>query len=389
MRTYSPWQRALAPAACDVAVVGAGVIGAATAYALGRMRPGLRVAVLEGAAAAFGASGRNAGFLLPGVHTDYASAVEAYGRDRARRLWAFTAENVRRTAALDGEAFGLRLSGSFLAAGSPAEAERLARAAALLAEDADPEDGGFEYLDAPAAEGRTGMRGFAAALDVPLGGTLHPAGLVRYLLARSGAALVEGWEVRSVEPSGGGVRLEGPEGRVEAGRVVLALNAFLPRLWPEASRYVRPVRAQMLATAPVPSVLDRPVYSHEGYYYLRQSGEGRLLLGGARHRHVEAEVGYEDATTEPLQADLLAYLREHLPLPEVPPVERRWSGTMGFSPDGLPVLGEISGCPGAWFACGFTGHGMGYAVRFGELLARTALGEPDEASDLFAAERLG
>ena len=68
-------------------------------------------------------------------------------------------------------------------------------------------------------------------------------------------------------------------------------------------------------------------------------------------------------------------------------VERRWSGIMGFSPDGLPVAGQLPGVPRAHFACGFTGHGMGYGLRFGYLVARLALGETDVAADLFAADR--
>jgi gamma-glutamylputrescine oxidase len=200
--------------------------------------------------------------------------------------------------------------------------------------------------------------------------------------------VLEGWRVTALEPSGGGVRLVAEAGAVEAPHVVLCLNAFLPHLVPALSAFVRPVRAQMLATAPAAPFLDRPVYSHEGFFYVRQLPDGRVLAGGARHLHLDAEVGYEDATTEALQADLEAHLRRHFPAAAGAPVERRWSGTMGFSPDGLPVVGAAPGVPGALFACGFTGHGMAFGARFGLLLARLALGMNDEAGDLFAAERL-
>lgn len=385
-RTFSPWQRAMPPAVCDVAVVGGGIMAAATAYALRRLDPSLRVALLEAETLAFGASGRNAGFLLLGTHTDYASAVEAYGRDRARRLWRFTAENAALVRdELDGRAFDLRFTGNVLAAGDAAEAERLRRATALLAEDGVE----TEYVDGEAANARLGTRGFAGVQFVSEGGTLHPAKLVRHLAALSGATVLEGSSVDRIAADGAGVRLGGPSGTLTAGQVVLTLNAYLPRLVPEAARFVRPVRAQMLATAPVAPVTDRPVYSHEGFYYLRQQPDGRLLLGGARHRHVEAEVGYADLTTGALQADLLTYLRDHFPAAGAPAVERRWSGTMGFSPDSLPVVGAVPGVPGARFATGFTGHGMGFGVRFGYLLARTVLGQTDDAADLFDAVRFG
>ncbi len=141
---------------------------------------------------------------------------------------------------------------------------------------------------------------------------------------------------------------------------------------------------------PPPSrpVLTAPVYSHDGFYYVRQTPDGRVLVGGARHRHAAEEVGVEDATTGHLQADLEAYLADHIPGAAGAKVERRWSGTMGFSPDGLPVLGPVPGIPAALFAAGFTGHGMGYGLRFGRLAARALLGEADAAESLFSAARL-
>jgi glycine/D-amino acid oxidase-like deaminating enzyme len=311
--------------------------------------------------------------------------VDAYGRERARRIWRFTEENVRITdETLDGSAFALERSGSVLAAGSPSEADRLRRSLALMAEDGID----ARWLDAAGVRAVLGMEGLHGALVVPAGGALNPERLVAHLAAQSGAVVGAGWSVERVEPDGGGVRLRiAGGGSVRAPRALLALNAYLPQVLPDAARWVRPVRAQMLATAPVEPVLPAPVYSHDGYFYLRQRPDGRLLMGGARHLHAADEVGYEDATTPALQADLEAYLRRHLPRAGAPAVERRWSGTMGFSPDGLPVLAGVPGVPGAFVATGFTGHGMGYGARFGLLAARTLLGEADDAADLFAPDR--
>jgi len=384
MATASVWQRPPVVEA-DVAIVGGGVIGTATAHALRQLAPDLRVVLVEAERLAHGASGRNAGFLLLGTHSDYASAVETYGRDRARRIWAFTHEAFRLAAEVGARRdVGFTHTGSVIAAGDLNEAERLRQSHALLAED------GVEtrFLEAEAAHERIGALGFPAALLVPEGGTIDPARLVRALAAESGAEVVERCRVEAVEAEGGRVRLAVAEGgEVVADRVLVAANAYLPRLLPDLSRIVRPVRAQMLATAPAARVLDVPVYSHEGFYYLRQRDDGRVLLGGARHLHEADEVGYEDATTDALQASLADYLAEHFPMWADLAVERRWSGTMGFSPDGLPCLSAVPDVPGAHVAAGFTGHGMGYALRFGQLAARTLLGQPDDAADLFAASR--
>ena len=383
--TRSPWQLPIPPREADVAVVGGGVMGCATAFALREADPGLRVVILEAERLAEGASGRNAGFVLLGAPGADPGSDDAAERERAGRLWAFGRENVRAIRALDPRAFDLRWTGSVVAAGDEREATRLRRQADVL--------DGVEWLDAASLHARIGARGFAGGVFVREGGVLHPAKLVRHLAAISGATVMERSRVTEIRAErggaeSGGVVIAGDGFEVRAGRVVLCLNAHLPQLLPELSGWVRPVRAQMLATAPVAPALDVPVYSHDGHFYIRQRTDGRLLLGGARHLHRADEVGYEDATTPALQRSLAGYLADHFPsLAPAQPV-RRWSGTMGFSPDGLPVVGEVPGRPGVIAAAGFTGHGMGYSVRFGRLLARCVLGEPDPALDLFTSSRI-
>ncbi len=387
--TLSFWQRTTreADASCDVAVVGGGIIGCSTAFWLRRLQPGLTVTIVEAGRLAQGASGRNAGFLLQGVTPDYVTDRALFGDDRARRLWQFTRENRDLIASeLRPSSFALEASGSLSVAGTPEEDERLHAAVASMRADGAP----VAYLPAEETNRRLKARGFLGALYVPSGAMLHPADLVRHIAVASGAQVLEHHRVVDLERRGEAVVLETPVRRLRAGRVVLAVNAYLPLLLPDLARFVRPVRAQMLATAPMtPRWLPLPAYTHEGYYYIRQAQDGTLLLGGARHLHRDVEVGYEDAVTPALQADLEGYLHRHFPQTRGLEVRRRWSGVMGFSPDRLPVVGTVPGLPGCTFAAGFTGHGMGYGFRFGRLMAEVALGlDAPDGLDLFTAERL-
>ena len=52
---------------CDVAIVGAGFTGLWTAYHLARAAPDTRIVVIEREIAGFGPSGRNGGWVSPGV----------------------------------------------------------------------------------------------------------------------------------------------------------------------------------------------------------------------------------------------------------------------------------------------------------------------------------
>lgn len=390
MATLSFWQFDLrdADGFCDVAVVGGGVVGASTAFWLRRLRPGLRIALLDAGLLASGATGRNAGFLLQGVTSDYATDVDRFGAERARRLWAFTqATRDQLVAEVSPERFGFEASGSYTLAASPEEDDRLRRSAQLLR----AEGVSAAYLPTREVARRTFSKGFYGGLHVPGGGTLDPVRLVRGLAEASGAAVLEQQAVLSIEPRPSGFLLETPRRRIRTAALVLATNAYAPRLVPALRRFVRPVRAQMLATAPLrPRWLSGPVYTHSGYFYLRQLASGHLLLGGARHLHAATEVGYDDATTEPLQRDLHAYLAAHFPQAEGLEVERRWSGTMGFSPDGLPSVGPLPGMPGAFFATGFTGHGLAYGFHVGRMLAEYAGGIASPAdADLFDPARFG
>lgn len=372
------------PATCDVAVVGGGIAGVSTAFWLRKLDSSLNVVVIERDRLASGASGRNAGFLLQGTDADFARTVAERGADPARRLWRFTQENRDGIIeALDGEDVWLDARGSLIVAADPEEDERVRTAAELLQRDGiaatyRPPDATSEHL---------GSRGFLGSLEVGSGASLHPVRVVRALASQSGTQVIEGTAVRGLEASGERVRVETERGAVEAERVVLALNAYLPQLVPALGGIVRPVRAQMLATSPRPRKIFQPVYSHEGYFYLRQLPSGEVLLGGARHLHLEDEVGYDDAPTEVLQADLEAYLETHFPDFAGAEVVRRWSGTMGFSADGLPAFGPVPGVGGAWWVGGFTGHGMGYGFRMGRTVAASVLGEHDDYADLFDAAR--
>ena len=73
----------------DIAIVGGGFAGMATAYNLVRRLPGKRIVLLEGACCGYGASGRNGGFAdagMPGLQTVY----EAEGPEAARAYYDAT-----------------------------------------------------------------------------------------------------------------------------------------------------------------------------------------------------------------------------------------------------------------------------------------------------------
>ncbi|MGH7777915.1 MAG: NAD(P)/FAD-dependent oxidoreductase [Candidatus Dormibacterales bacterium] len=349
----SVWQSP--PARVGTVIVGGGITGLAL---LARPECGPATVLLESHQVGWGASGRNAGFLMAGVAANYERAAREHGREVARQVWAFTSRSHRLLAqALKGRGAGYARRGSWTLPESGEEAASLESAAEMLRED------GFE------ARWRTRLPPPLAArpggLLAPGDGEVDPVKALAALASRAPGAVYQGIEVTALEAWAGGVRLEAGGGEILAERAVLATNAYLPLLIPSAP--VRPVRAQMLATEPCPRLADRPAYSGWGHRYWRQVADGRLLAGGFRDAAVEEEVGYGLDTTAAVQARLDGHLAAIGAGGAV--VTRRWAGTMGFTPDGLPVAGPVPGRPNLFVAGGYTGHGMGFAVACAEVVA--------------------
>src|ERR1044071_2212131 len=74
----------------DFLIVGAGIVGCAAAYFA--CQAGREVVITEMRDIALGASSRNAGFMITGLDTYYHRAIEHYGHDAVRELWALSAQ---------------------------------------------------------------------------------------------------------------------------------------------------------------------------------------------------------------------------------------------------------------------------------------------------------
>ncbi|HYP52931.1 MAG TPA: FAD-binding oxidoreductase [Pyrinomonadaceae bacterium] len=362
-------------------MLGAGISGASAALWLRRREPSLRVVIAEARAVGSGASGRNAGMLLAGLSDHYDRMVELFGRAPARELWAATLEHQRHLREFLREQradIELDECGSWRLGFEEAEAGHLARSAAMLAEDGFP----GEFYDKDPLK-----RGFHGALRFRNDAGLHPLKLVHALIKASGAEVYGGCEVSALESSERGVVVRTSGADFYARRVLIALNAYAPLVHGHFRPLVAPHRGQILLTAPLASrVVDCMVYAHHGYIYFRQLRDGRLLLGGWRHEFAEREVGYADETTDEVQSSLERFLLKYFPETEGVPVEARWAGSMGFSLDGLPLVGTLPEDSRVCYAVGYTGHGFGLALEVTRRAVRLML--EGESAGVFGAERL-
>jgi gamma-glutamylputrescine oxidase len=393
--TVSYWQdahRTKLTEEVDVAIVGGGIMGAASAYWLSQ-RSGLKVAVLEAQRRGWGASSRNGGFVLRGLFAYYNQAVAAYGRDIARQLLVLNQETQTHLAEFvnqHGNRFFYEPSGSYLLACSLEELQALEESAQLMVED------GFdvEYLKTDPLK-----RDYYGALFNRCDVGVHSGLLVDSLFETAGFPVYDGDPVWRIERGeSGSIRVLTTQREIVCSRLLLVTNAYAPLLEPWFAGKLHPVRGQVLVTKPLKKrILDTLCYANYGWEYFRQLPDNRFLLGGCRQTFRSEEVGYADMVTQPVQTALHNYLRDRFPEAAAVPVDYRWSGVMAFTKDELPIVGElvhqpllageeIEPVPGAFYAVGCNGHGMGYSFALSKLLVAVAL--DGISPGIFAAERL-
>jgi (S)-2-hydroxyglutarate dehydrogenase len=206
---------------CDVVVVGAGIVGLATARSLLHARPGLRVVVVEREAhVAAHQSGHNSGVIHAGVYYAPGSLKARLAVAGARELYAYC----------EARAIAHRRCGKLIVAVAarelPAleELERRARANGV------------------ASVRRLGARGIAelepaargvAALHVPETGVVDFAAVARAMaedVRAGGGDVLCGREVRALEPRGAGVEVAWAPSEPAAGEPASADGVLRARL---------------------------------------------------------------------------------------------------------------------------------------------------------------
>jgi gamma-glutamylputrescine oxidase len=381
---YSPRPPLTGQLEVEACVIGAGVGGLSCARRLAEH--GLETVVLERDTVAGGASGRNGGLLIAGLAPFHNDAVELYGRDYARRVYARTLAVQMEMYALAAElgvGDAVRRVGSLRVSSSEEEAEHVRRHAAALSEDGFP----ARLLERPELPPALRVSAFNACLTEH-DGSLQPARWIRALARhaeRAGARIHEGSPVRApvMAPAEGPVHAAA--GSVRARHVIVAADGALPALVPGYVGRVRARRLHMLATEPLTErVVDRLVYARWGYEYFQQRPDGRILAGG--FGDLDGDASYTDrGSGDPrIWERIERYLREDVGVEAA--ITHRWTGTVGYSDDRRPYVGRVPGRPGLWVAGGYSGTGNVPGFLAGRELADTvagvATGEP-----LFPADR--
>jgi D-amino-acid dehydrogenase len=230
---------------------------------------------------------------------------------------------------------------------------------------------------------------FAGGIHFPAPGFVpDPGGLAKAyaaLFTRKGGRFVVG-DAKTLEQSGGGWRVGGPDGTVVAREVVVALGPWSDLVFRPLG-YSIPLavkRGYHLHLAPRGNaVLHHPVLDSDLGYLLAPMNRGIRLTTGV-------EFARRDAPPTPIQLEqALPRARALFPLGEAIDA-KPWMGARPCLPDMLPVIGKAPRHAGLWFDFGHQHHGLTLGPATGRLLAEMMTGEtPFADPSPFAVERFG
>lgn len=224
-------------------------------------------------------------------------------------------------------------------------------------------------------------------------GNYHPVKFVhavlRLALAQPKLQCFTGVKVHSLRQGRGTTIVETSEGRLVAGRVIVATNAFTPHVLPEYRGVVQCQASQMLNLEHVPHHLAGATVTERAGEIYYNSPAGTAYQRGRQHygmlHYGTDAVGlvddpYHVVRSGALFQRMLAAVHTRFPETRQQPASRCWAGPLGITSDRTPLIG--------WrhhgrvlMAVAFNGFGGSWCVEAGAVVADLAVTGADLAPE--------
>jgi glycine/D-amino acid oxidase-like deaminating enzyme len=379
----------------DVAIIGGGFTGLATAYNLRKDSPGLNVALFESEAIGYGASGRNGGFSMTLFGLEPAVTKALFGHQRTVEAHRYMERAVDYVDALVKEhdiQSDYEFPGFLRAATTPGYVKRIQHDLEILTSMGVS---GIEWIDRETIRSEVDSPLFLGGWWEPRCGLLDPAKQVRELkriAVEAGAQIYEGTPVIEIVRDGK-FTLATPGGRVVSEKVVFAANAY-SHFFPHLRRKQVPVFTHMVVTEPLTSGQLRSIgwQNRQGIedarnlvHYFRLTKEDRLAMGG---RDVSLAYGgdMDCDMNERVFGDLESDVVQLFPGLKGVKFTDRWGGPVSVTLDMAPAIGYI-GDERAVYSLGCVGHGVSMTHLNGRTLADLILERQTDLTSVWFVNR--
>jgi glycine/D-amino acid oxidase-like deaminating enzyme len=361
--------------AVEVCVVGGGLAGLHTALELARA--GRRVAVLEAERIAWGASGRNGGFVGPGYSAGFDAIARQAGEHDAKTLYRLSIEGTKMVA--DNVA-ALAITGAIPVKGSMSAARFEAGPALrrqrdwLMAEFGYPtEVWELEEVRAVLVSPR-----YHQAIYRPNAFHFDPLCYSRALadeIERLGGLVFEASPATGLARHGAEHQVSTAHGSVQAKDVVVATGGHTGRLIGELFSSYLPVATYVMLTEPSAELVASAIrtsaaigdHRRAGDYYRVVDGGTRILWGGK----ITTRIGQPRRLAALLHRTMVSTYPQLSSLG----VDVAWTGLMAYARHKMPQIGSLGA--GLWYCTAFGGHGMNTTAIGGRVIAEAITGMSD------------
>ncbi|AUB75509.1 FAD-dependent oxidoreductase [Pseudomonas sp. Lz4W] len=367
------------PEKADWLIIGAGITGLSAAHSLAEMYPEARIVVVDRQRAAQGASARNSGYAVshenPGDdeligHSGFA------GFEVDSAIGCAAGEEVRKRISRHGIECEYRDSGYYFAVNDPAKLTHIeAKLKTLSAVGASA-----QFLEGGQLAQKLGTRHYRAAIWCGNGNALlQPAKYVKGLLDAlpANVSVFENTEISGLEPVRGGVRAIGTQGSIEAGQVLVCLNAFIPRAGIDNSATF-PMELSASLTRPLSDREYAAIGSVEPWGVLSTRPLGATVRL-TPDRRVMIRNTAEYRTKDLSDSDLIQRRKHHalglqrrFPGLTEQDIDYTWTGHLSATRSGQPYFAKVQ--ERVFAVAGCNGSGVARGTLWGRLLAEMASG---------------
>jgi len=379
----------------DVAIIGGGYTGLATAYFLRKAEPTMNVSVLEGEVVGYGASGRNGGFAMTLFGLEPAVTAMLFGKQKtveAHRYCERAVDLVRDLIREHNIQSDFEYTGFLRLATTPGYVKRIQHDLELLASLGVA---GIEWLDRDKARAEVNSPLVLGAWSEARCGILNPAKQVRELkriAQEAGAVVYEGSPVVEIR-RGAKFTLKTPQGMVAADKIVFATNAYshlIPEIWnKQVPAFTHMIITEPLTEAQMDSIGWKNRQGLEDarnlVHYLRLTKDNRLAIGGsdvtiAYGRDMDRDLN--EKTFQQLEKDTV----ELFPGLKGVRFTFRWGGPVSVTLQMAPAIGMV-GDQRAWYSLGCVGHGVAPTHLNGQTLADLLLEKKTDLTSVWFVNR--
>lgn len=132
---------------------------------------------------------------------------------------------------------------------------------------------------------------------------------------------------------------------------------------------------EALVTEMEPTMFPQMLGTADADFYGHQTAHGSFVFGG--DSGLEEANGYAGGvpTSSVTAPAICRSIMKYVPRLADAKIVRTWAGWEDECADGVPVISSVDEVPGLTLACAFTGHGFGISPIVGRLVAELACGE--------------